>query len=41
MNMYLHHFTKPKISEYDTLTSEEKWDVEFDRLQEESNRSVK
>ncbi len=26
VNMYLHHFTKPKISEYDTLTSEEKWD---------------
>ena len=24
VNMYLHHFTKPKISEYDTLTSEEK-----------------
>ncbi len=29
-NMYLHHFTKPKISEYDTLTSEEKWDDCYD-----------
>ena len=30
VNMYLHHFTKPKISEYDTLTSENKWDDNFD-----------
>lgn len=30
VNMYLHHFTKPKISEYDTLTSEEKWDDCYD-----------
>lgn len=30
VNMYLHHFTKPKISEYDTLTSEEKWDDHYD-----------
>lgn len=30
VNMYLHHFTKPKISEYDTLTSEEKWDACYD-----------
>ena len=30
VNMYLHHFTKPKISEYDTLTSEDKWDDNFD-----------
>ena len=28
--MYLHHFTKPKISEYDTLTSEEKWNDCYD-----------
>ena len=30
VNMYLHHFTKPRISEYDTLTSEEKWDDCYD-----------
>mgnify|MGYP001036558398 FL=1 len=30
VNMYLHHFTKPKISEYDTLTSEEKWEDCYD-----------
>ncbi len=30
VNMYLHHFTKLKISEYDTLTSEEKWDDCYD-----------
>lgn len=30
VNMYLHHFTKPKISEYDTLTSEGKWDDCYD-----------
>lgn len=30
VNMYLPHFTKPKISEYDTLTSEEKWDDCYD-----------
>ena len=30
VNMYLHHFTKPKISEYDTLTSEVKWDDCYD-----------
>lgn len=30
VNMYLHHFIKPRISEYDTLTSEEKWDDCYD-----------
>ncbi len=30
VNMYLHNFTDPKISEYDTLTSEEKWNDYFD-----------
>ncbi len=30
VNMYLHNFTKPNISEYDTLTSEEKWDDNYD-----------
>lgn len=30
VNMYLHRFTKPQISEYDTLTSEEKWDENYD-----------
>ena len=30
VNMYLHNFTKPNISEYDTLTSEEKWDDTYD-----------
>lgn len=30
VNMYLHKFTKPQISEYDTLTSEEKWDDNYD-----------
>ncbi|MFC2159242.1 N-6 DNA methylase [Actinomycetota bacterium] len=30
VNMYLHGFPKPKIDEYDTLTSEEKWDDDFD-----------
>lgn len=30
VNMYLHGFTTPKIYEYDTLTSEEKWNEHFD-----------
>ncbi|HEY4496695.1 MAG TPA: N-6 DNA methylase [Candidatus Paceibacterota bacterium] len=30
VNMYLHGFPSPKIFEYDTLTSEEKWDERFD-----------
>ena len=30
VNMYLHNFTKPKISEYDTLTNEEKWYDNYD-----------
>ena len=30
VNMYLHGFTTPNISEYDTLTSLEKWDDTFD-----------
>lgn len=30
VNMYLHGFTKPPISEYDTLTSLEKWDDYYD-----------
>ncbi|WP_369297404.1 N-6 DNA methylase [uncultured Neglectibacter sp.] len=30
VNMYLHGFTAPNISEYDTLTSLEKWDDYYD-----------
>ncbi len=30
VNMYLHNFTTPKIYEYDTLTSEERWGDYFD-----------
>jgi type I restriction enzyme M protein len=30
VNMYLHKFAKPKISEYDTLTLLDKWDETFD-----------
>lgn len=30
VNMYLHRFTKPQISEYDTLSSDEKWDDNYD-----------
>ena len=30
VNMYLHGFTNPNISEYDTLTSLEKWDDTYD-----------
>ena len=30
VNMYLHGFKNPKIYEYDTLTSEEKWQEVFD-----------
>ncbi len=30
VNMYLHKFTKPQISEYDTLTSLDKWDETYD-----------
>ena len=30
VNMYLHRFTKPQISEYDTLSSGEKWDDTYD-----------
>ncbi|MDQ3682872.1 MAG: N-6 DNA methylase, partial [Bacteroidota bacterium] len=30
VNMYLHNFTSPKIYEYDTLTSEDRWNESFD-----------
>ncbi len=30
VNMYLHQFPKPTVFEYDTLTSEERWDDSFD-----------
>jgi type I restriction enzyme M protein len=30
MNMFLHGFQSPKIYEYDTLTSEDKWEDRFD-----------
>ncbi|MBM2813313.1 MAG: putative type restriction enzymeP protein [Ignavibacteria bacterium] len=30
VNMYLHNFTNPKIYEYDTLTSEDRWGEYFD-----------
>jgi len=30
VNMYLHGFTTPKIYEYDTLTSEERWNEYYD-----------
>lgn len=30
VNMYLHGFTTPKIFEYDTLSSEERWNETFD-----------
>ncbi len=30
VNMYLHNFPDPHIYEYDTLTSEERWDDDFD-----------
>ncbi|HCL56672.1 MAG TPA: N-6 DNA methylase [Spirochaetia bacterium] len=30
VNLYLHGFPDPKISEYDTLTSEKRWDETFD-----------
>lgn len=30
VNMYLHGFAEPKIFEYDTLSSDEKWDESFD-----------
>jgi type I restriction enzyme M protein len=30
VNLYLHRFFKPQIDEYDTLTSEDKWNERFD-----------
>jgi len=30
VNLYLHGFPNPKIHEYDTLTSEKRWDENFD-----------
>lgn len=30
VNLYLHGFNDPKISEYDTLTSDKRWDENFD-----------
>lgn len=30
VNMYLHNFPDPKIYEYDTLTSQDRWDDQFD-----------
>ena len=32
VNMYLHGFVSPRIHEYDTLTSEERWDERYDIL---------
>jgi len=32
VNMYLHQIPEPKICEYDTLSSEEKWDENFDAI---------
>ncbi len=32
VNMYLHGFANPRIHEYDTLTSEERWDERYDVL---------
>ncbi len=32
VNLYLHGFPDPKILEYDTLTSEEKWNDSFDTI---------
>jgi type I restriction enzyme M protein len=29
VNMYLHNFTSPKVYEYDTLTSEDRWGEYF------------
>ena len=30
VNLYLHGFANPRIHEYDTLTSEERWDERYD-----------
>ncbi len=30
VNMYLHNFSRPNISEYDTISSEDKWNEYFD-----------
>ena len=30
VNLYLHGFSDPKISEYDTLSSDKRWDEQFD-----------
>ena len=30
VNMYLHKFTNPKINEYDTLSSEDRWNEYYD-----------
>jgi len=30
VNMYLHHFPDPKLYEYDTLTSQDRWDEDYD-----------
>jgi len=32
VNMYLHKFTNPKISEYDTLSSEDRWNEYYDLI---------
>ena len=32
VNMYLHGFSNPRIHEYDTLTSEDKWNETFDAI---------
>ncbi len=32
VNMYLHGFANPRIHEYDTLTSEERWDERYDLI---------
>ncbi len=32
VNMYLHDFSEPKIYEYDTLTSEDKWEETFNMI---------
>ena len=30
VNMYLHKFSNPKINEYDTLSSEDRWNEYYD-----------
>ena len=41
VNMYLHKFTNPKINEYDTLSSEDRWNEYYDVILAKRTKKIK